>query len=78
MVKCPHCGNAKVYYLVKSHNLQCKECDTDVYRFSVIAVTSFENANKSLKDWFRIIHMLLTAKKGVSAFQVHRAMGFGS
>src|SRR6185437_12509675 len=47
-------------------------------RFSPIAGTIFENTNKPLCDWFRVIHMMLTAKKGVSALQVHRTMGFGS
>ncbi len=31
-----------------------------------------------LLDWFKVIHLMLTAKKGVSARQVHRYMGFGS
>ena len=26
------------------------------YRFSVIAGTIFENTNKPLRDWFRVIH----------------------
>jgi transposase-like protein len=31
-----------------------------------------------LKTWFRVIHMMVTAKKGVSALQVHRTIGTGS
>ena len=48
------------------------------YRFSDLAGTIFENTNKPLREWFRVIHMMLTSKKGVSALQVHRIMGFGS
>ena len=40
------------------------------YRFSHIAGTIFENTNKPLRDWFRVIHLMLTSKKGVSALQV--------
>ena len=47
-------------------------------RFSHITSTVFENTNKPLRDWFRVLHMMLTSKKGVSALQVHRTMGFGS
>jgi transposase-like protein len=77
-VKCPRCGNAKVYHLAKSHNWQCHECNASGYRFSVLAGTIFENTNKPLRDWFRVIHMMLTSKKGISALQVMRTMGFGS
>ena len=57
---------------------QCYNCTPTGYRFSVIAGTIFENTNKPLREWFRVIHMMLTSKKGVSALQVQRVMGFGS
>jgi hypothetical protein len=47
------------------------------YRFSNIAGTIFENTNVNLREWFRVIHLMLTSKKGISARQVHRCMGFG-
>jgi transposase-like protein len=77
-VRCPRCGNTKVYTLAKEFHWQCRQCAANGYRFSVIAGTIFENTNKPLRDWFRVIHLMLTAKKGVSALQVHRTMGFGS
>src|SRR5580704_16873674 len=40
--------------------------------------TIFENTNKPLRDWYRVIHSMLTSKKGISARQVWRYMGFGS
>jgi transposase-like protein len=77
-VKCPRCGNSKVYHLAKPHHWQCQACNKNGYRFSVLTGTIFENTNKPLRDWFGVIHMMLTSKKGVSAFQVRRVMGFGS
>jgi len=48
------------------------------YRFSHIAGTIFENTNKSLREWFKVTHLTLTSKKGISALQIQRMMGFGS
>jgi transposase-like protein/IS1 family transposase len=77
-VRCPRCGNKNVYTLSMEFHWQCHQCATQGYRFSVIAGTIFENTNKPLRDWFRVIHLMLTSKKGVSALQIHRMMGFGS
>jgi transposase-like protein len=81
VVRCPRCGNAacKPHGTMEFHWL-CNVCSPSGtnYRFSVIAGTIFENTNKPLRDWFRVIHMMLTSKKGVSALQIHRMMGFGS
>jgi transposase-like protein len=58
---------------------QCYQCAPDTsYRFSHITGTIFENTNKPLKDWFRVIHLMLTSKKGMSALQIYRFLGFGS
>ena len=78
-VRCPRCGAEKVYELEsRPWHWQCHQCAPQGYRFSHIAGTIFENTNKPLREWFRVIHLMLTAKKGVSALQVKRYMGFGS
>lgn len=77
-VCCPRCANTTVYALAKPFHWQCAKCSTSGYRFSVIAGTVFENTNKSLREWFRVIHLMLTSKKGISSLQVMRYMGFGS
>jgi hypothetical protein len=78
-VHCPRCGNAKVTALASGYHWQCYECAPDTsYRFSHIAGTIFENTNKPLRDWFQVTHKMLTSKKGISALQIHREMGFGS
>jgi IS1 family transposase len=80
-VACPRCGNV----LVKPHgtmpyNWLCNACSPSKtnYRFSLITGTIFENTKKPLRQWFRVIHMMMTSKKGVSSLQVHRVLGFGS
>jgi hypothetical protein len=78
-VCCPRCGNPVVYDLPsRKWHWQCEQCAPDGYRFSHIAGTIFENTNKPLRDWYRVIHLMLTSKKGISARQVWRYMGFGS
>jgi transposase-like protein len=78
-VHCPRCGNPKVYDLkTRKWHWQCEQCAPDGYRFSIIAGTVFENTNKPLRDWFKVAHLMLTSKKGMSARQLYRYMGFGS
>ncbi|MBW7950168.1 MAG: IS1595 family transposase [Pseudorhodoplanes sp.] len=80
-VHCPRCGSAERVHPVKSmpFKWQCYSCTSGSgYRFSVIAGTIFENTNKPLRDWFRIVHLMLASKKGMSSLQIQRMMGFGS
>ncbi len=81
-VHCPRCGNAAVYDLhSRKWHWQCTKCapgGSTGYRFSVIAGTIFENTNKPLRDWFKVVHLMTVGKKGISALQVQRQMGFGS
>ncbi|PZR91091.1 MAG: IS1595 family transposase [Hyphomicrobiales bacterium] len=78
-VRCPRCGAQKVYPVsTKPWHWQCYACAPESYRFSHISGTIFENTNKPLRDWYRVIHLMLTSKKGMSARQIWRYMGFGS
>src|SRR5882762_7685882 len=79
-VSCPRCGNDKVNELATMpYKWECSVCAVgNSYRFSVLVGTIFENTNKSLREWFRVVHLMLTSKKGISALQVKRYMGFGS
>ncbi|MBV9571933.1 MAG: IS1595 family transposase [Alphaproteobacteria bacterium] len=80
-VACPRCGNVEVYELSRAFHWQCTACapgGSTGYRFSVTVGTIFENTNKPLRDWFRVIHRMLVSKKGVSSHQIYREMGFGS
>lgn len=79
VVRCPRCGFDKVWKLEsRPHHYLCKQCSPQGYRFSVLVGTIFENTNKPLREWFRVMHLMLTSKKGISALQIYRIMGFGS
>ena len=79
-VACPRCGAVDPHKLSnRPWSWQCYQCAPETsYRFSHIAGTIFENTNKSLREWFRVIHLMLASKKGMSALQIMRYMGFGS
>jgi len=79
-VHCPRCGNADLYDAssYKPFHWQCRECAKDGYRFSCMTGTIFENTKKPLRDWYRVAHLMLSSKKGMSALQIQRMMGFGS
>src|SRR5580698_8054807 len=79
-IHCPRCGNVDVYPVTnRPFHWQCSKCaKAGGYRFSVLVGTIFENTNKPLRDWFRVIHLMLTSKKGISALQIYRMLGFGS
>ena len=79
-VTCPRCGNDKLISLkTMAFKWECMKCGQSTsYRFSVLVGTVFENTNVGLRNWFRVIHMMMTAKKGVAALEVQRVMGFGS
>jgi IS1 family transposase len=79
-VHCPRCGATDPHPLsTRPFHWQCYQCAPDTsYRFSHIAGTIFENTNKPLRDWFKVTHLMLVSKKGMSALQIYRYMGFGS
>jgi transposase-like protein len=80
-VKCPRCGNDHVYEsTARPWHWQCKKCGKDnrsPYRFSLKTGTIFEETKKPLRMWFKVLHLMLTSKKGISALQIHRMLGTG-
>ena len=72
-VRCPKCGTDKVYALKsKPFYWLCKACGN--HRFSVISDTIFENTKKPLLIWFKVAYLMLVAKKGRSALEIHRTI----
>lgn len=79
-IRCPRCNGENIVELkTMPFKWECMSCGKSTsYRFSVLVGTIFENTNVSLKMWFKVIYLMLTSKKGISALQVQRMMGFGS
>lgn len=79
-IRCPRCESERVYRLkTMKWKWECPDCAVgNAYRFSHLVGTIFENTNVDLRQWFKVIHLMLTSKKGISALQIQRFMGFGS
>ncbi len=79
-VRCPRCGNEKVYEAGGKHpwHWACHKCGKPAYRFSLYVGTIFENTNYPLRTWFKVLHLMLVSKKGISAMQIHRMIDSGS
>src|ERR1700730_13488965 len=79
---CPRCDNNKVYEsTARPWHWQCKQCgknNRSPYRFSLKTKTIFEETKKPLRTWFRVLHLMLTSKKGISAHQIYRLIGSGT
>ncbi|MGE0682759.1 MAG: IS1595 family transposase [Candidatus Binatia bacterium] len=77
-IECPKCGNQKVYTLkTRPFHWVCKKCNKNGYRFSVLSGTIFENTKYPLRDWFKVLFLMYSSKKGMSAHQIHRMLGTG-
>lgn len=77
---CPHCGvvNSATLMKGKAHRpglYQCKECEK---QFSVTVGTLYERSHIPLNKWLLATHLLCSSKKGISAHQLYRDLGFGS
>ena len=79
-VRCPRCGGERLMTSKPANGIgSAPIADKEVHIVSLTLLELiFENTNKPLRDWFRVIHLMLTSKKGISARQVWRYMGFGS
>jgi hypothetical protein len=80
VIRCPRCTSDRTYPLAnKPFHWECPDCRKGgAYRFSVLVETIFEDTKIGLRIWFKVIYLMLTSKKGISALQIHRMMGFGS
>lgn len=78
---CPHCGVEGAYRLeakqgstkpVRDGVYKCKTCRK---QFTVTVGTIFEGSHVPLNKWLYAIHLMCSAKKGVSANQLSRTLG---
>ena len=78
-VRCPRCNRKEKVYALKARPFHWACCNPDCggrkgYRFSVTTATIFQDTKVSLRLWFKIGYLMLTAKKGVSSLQVRRVI----
>jgi transposase-like protein len=78
--ECPHCGVVDEATLMKgkSHRpglYNCRACDKP---FTVTVGTIYERSHIPLHKWVYATHLMTASKKGISAAQLHRMLGFGS
>ena len=81
----PHCKNAEAAKIWKIEaNLkkkvraglhQCAECNG---QFTVTVGTIYEDSHIPLRKWLIAWYLICSAKKGISAAQIQRSLGFGS
>ncbi len=78
-VKCPRCWGTKKIYALKTRPFHwvCKESGCggrNGFRFSILRGTIFQDTKIPLILWFKVGYLMLVAKKGVSALQMHRVI----
>jgi transposase-like protein len=78
--ECPHCG-----IVGEATELQGKSTRPGVYKcracrkpFSATVGTLFERSKIPLCKWLLAVHLMTASKKGISAHQLYRMLGFGS
>jgi transposase-like protein len=72
---CPHCGTIGSAYATKRTGLyRCSEADCRK-DFTVTTRTVMERSKIPLTKWMMGFYMMSASKKGVSAHQMHRALG---
>jgi transposase-like protein len=79
-VACPHCGgterNSKLQG--KAHRAGVWKCGDCREQFTVTVGTIMHRSHIPLSKWVMAFHMMCSSKKGVSAHQLWRNLGFGS
>lgn len=77
---CPHCRTVGNSTLLQGKSTRpglykCKDCRKP---FSATMGTVYERSHIPLHKWLLATHLLVSSKKGMSAHQLYRMLGFGS
>ena len=76
---CPHCGSVESFRLNgESHRPGLLKCKTCREQFTVTVGSMMEDSHIPLPKWVLAFHFLCSSKKGMSAKQLQRELGFGS
>jgi transposase-like protein len=74
VVRCPTCGSERVTYLANARLYKCNEKHPR-QKFSLKVGTIFEDSPIALEKWLPAVWMICNDKKGVSSYELHRALG---
>jgi transposase-like protein len=77
---CPHCGTVGNSTLMQGKTTRaglykCKDCRKP---FTATMGTVYERSHIPLHKWLLATHLMVSSKKGISAHQLFRMLGFGS
>ena len=77
---CPHCGTVENSTLLQGKSTRpglykCKDCRKP---FTATMGTVYERSHIPLHKWLLATHLMVSSKKGMSAHQLFRMLGFGS
>lgn len=77
---CPHCGVIGNATELKGHSTRpgvykCRDCQKP---FTATIGTVYERSHIPLHKWLLATHLICASKKGISAHQLWRMLGFGS
>src|ERR1700688_351204 len=77
---CPHCGVVDGQYALngKAHRSGLYKCGTCRKQYTVTVGTVMHRSHIPLQKWVLAFCILCSAKKGISALQLHRSLGFKS
>jgi hypothetical protein len=73
--RCAACGHADAYALKTKIVYECVACGK---QHSLLAGTIFEQTKTGLSRWFLAIYLVTSSKRGISAMELKRQMGFAS
>jgi transposase-like protein len=68
---CQHCNGTKAWYLTARRSFECASCHKQQ---SITAGTVFHKTRVPLREWFLLIHLLATSKKGMSVLALQRQL----
>ncbi len=74
VVHCPVCDATKVTWLAKAKVYRCYG-DHPKQKFSLKTGTVFEDSPIPLEKWLPAVWLLVSAKNGISSYELHRALG---
>jgi transposase-like protein len=73
-VRCPRCGSERVSFTAKRRVWTCEDCPKR-RQFSIKVGTVMEDSPIGLDKWLVAIWLIVSAKNGISSYELHRALG---